>query len=170
MAEPYIGQLSLASWSFANKPYYALCNGQSLAINQYQAVFALLGTVFGGDGRTNFMLPNLQGRTPVGVGTAGGNTIAYGQQGGQETHTLVSSEVPQHTHALNSVQPPNNNSPSGTTLSSAGLIAYGPLVNLGAMNGGTLTQAGSGQAHENRQPYLVMNWLIALSGIFPTRG
>jgi microcystin-dependent protein len=169
MAEPYIGQLLLASWGFAVKPYYALCNGQTLAISSNQPLFALIGTTFGGDGRTNFLLPNLQGRTPVGVGTAGRNTIAYGQQGGQETHTLVSGEVPQHTHALNSIQPANNPSPSGTTLSSGGLIAYGPLVNLGAMNGGTLTPAGSSQAHENRQPYLVMNWLIALTGIFPTR-
>ena len=166
--QPFIGQLLLASWSYQTTPF-VFCNGQTLAIAQYQALFSLLGTTFGGDGRTNFQLPNLQGRTPIGVGTGGAGNIVWGQKGGEDTHTLVANEVPQHTHALNSVPGANSNSPSASMPSSGGLMGYTAPANLGAMNVGTLSTAGGSQAHENRQPYLVMNWLIALNGIFPSR-
>lgn len=164
MATPYVGQLLLAAWSYATKPY-VLCNGQTLPIAQNQPLFSLLGTTFGGDGRVNFQLPNLQGRTPIGVGSG----IAWGQRGGEATHTLNANEVPAHSHTLNSVPGPNSPSPSATMPSSGGVMAYTAANNLGAMNAGTLTTVGSGQAHENRQPFLVMNWLIALTGIFPSR-
>jgi microcystin-dependent protein len=165
--QPYIGQLILASWSYQTTPF-VFCNGQTLPINQYQALFSLLGTTFGGDGRTNFMLPNLQGRTPVGVDVTR-NITTWGQRGGEDFHTLVANEVPAHTHVLNSTPGANSNSPSGTLPGSGGVMAYAAAANLGAMNIGTLTTVGGSQAHENRQPFLVMNWLIALNGLFPSR-
>jgi microcystin-dependent protein len=165
MSTPFFGQLLLASWGYATGPYVP-CNGQTMQISQNQALFSLLGTTFGGNGQTTFLLPNLQGRTPVGVG---GN-IAYGQVGGQETHTLNSNEVPAHNHPLNASATSTAALPAGNLLGSAGVKAYIAPNNLAAMNSGTLGTAGSGQAHENRQPYLVMNWLIALTGIFPSRG
>jgi microcystin-dependent protein len=164
MSTPFFGQLLLASWSYATGPYVP-CNGQTMQISQNQALFSLLGTTFGGDGQRTFLLPNLQGRTPVGVG---GN-IAYGQLGGEETHTLKLNEVPTHNHTLNASATSTSDKPGGNLLGSAGVIAYTTPNNLAAMNGGTLTTTGSNQAHENRQPYLVLNWLIALNGIFPSR-
>jgi microcystin-dependent protein len=164
MDTPYVGQLLLAAWGFATAPYVP-CNGQTMLISQNQALFSLLGTTFGGDGRVNFLLPNLQGRTPVGFG----NGIAYGQVGGEEGHTLVAGEVPVHTHQLNASATANTVGPGGNLLGSGGLVAYTGAAGVSPMNAGTLSNAGSGQAHENRQPYLAMNWLIALTGIFPSR-
>jgi microcystin-dependent protein len=135
-----------------------------MLISQNQPLFALLGTVFGGDGRVNYLLPNLQGRTPVGFG----NGIAWGQVGGEERHTLVPGEVPMHTHQLNA-STANTPGPGGNLLGSGALVAYTDATGVMPMNAGTLSPAGSGQAHENRQPYLAMNWLIALTGIFPSR-
>jgi len=165
MNTPFIGQLLLASWNKSTGPYVP-CNGQTININQNQALFALIGTTFGGDGRMTFLLPNLQGRTPVGVG----NGINWGQLGGQESHTLIGNEVPAHNHVLNASASANQPSPAGNLLGAGGVIAYATPANLGAMNSGTLSTEGSSQPHENRQPFLVMNWLIALTGIFPSRG
>jgi microcystin-dependent protein len=168
MSQPYVAQLLLGSWNIVPKGY-AQCNGQILQINANQALFALLGTTFGGNGVQTFALPNLQGRTPVGVGSNGGNTTAWGQIGGEETHTLIAAEVPQHNHALNVVGGANSTLSNGNMLASGGANVYTAPANLGAMIAGTLSTVGSSQAHENRQPYLVMNWLIALTGIFPSR-
>jgi microcystin-dependent protein len=161
---PFIGQLLLASWSYATTGFLA-CNGQALPINQYQALFSLLGTSFGGNGTTTFQLPNLQGRTPVGVG----NGINWGQTGGEETHTLNANEVPAHNHVLSAAANSNLTSPTGNLPGSAGVVAYTALTNTAPMHAGTLSTVGASQPHENRQPYLVMNWLIALTGIFPSR-
>jgi microcystin-dependent protein len=170
MSTPYIGQLLLAAFGQPGiARVYVPCNGQTMQINSNQALFSLLGTTFGGDGRTTFLLPNLQGRTPVGVGTNGPNNIIYGQKGGEETHTLIPNEVPQHNHALNVVAGANLQSPNGNMLGSGGANVYAAPANPGAMRAGTLGTVGSSQAHENRQPYLVMNWLIALTGLFPSR-
>lgn len=164
MSSPYVGQLLLASWGNTPRPY-APCNGQTIQISQNQALFSLLGTTFGGDGIRTFLLPNLQGRTPAGIGTG----IAWGQLGGTESHTLNKNEVPAHTHTLNASTTANAPSPGGNLLGSAGVVAYTGVANAAAMNGGTLSTMGSGQPHENRQPFLAMNWLIALTGIFPSR-
>lgn len=170
MSTPFIGQLLLAAFGQQGiGNIYVPCNGQSLAINRNQALFSLIGTTYGGS-LTEFNLPNLQGRTPVGFGIQAGLNIAWGQVGGEETHRLVEREVPQHNHALNVVAGANTFKPAGNMLASGGAPIYAIPTSLGAMNASTLSTVGSSQAHENRQPFLVMNWLIALTGIFPSRG
>jgi microcystin-dependent protein len=160
---PYLGQLMLASWNYTTQGW-AMCNGQLMPISQNQALFALLGTTYGGDGIRTYALPNLQGRTPVGFG----NGINLGQVGGEEVHMLAASEVPAHTHLLQSVPGANLTKPAGALVASGGATLFTGAANLGAMNGATIGNNGGSQPHENRQPFLVMNWCIALSGIFPT--
>jgi microcystin-dependent protein len=168
MAEPFLGEIRMMSIAFAPKGW-ALCNGQLLPINQNQALFSLLGTMYGGDGRTNFALPDFRGRTPVHVGTSDtGTNFAQGQRAGSENHTLNSTEMPQHTHnhlvssAAGAVVIANNN-------------AFGnSAVNLYAtQNGGAtmspLGNTGGNQSHSNMQPYSVINFCIATQGIFPSR-
>jgi microcystin-dependent protein len=170
MSTPYVGQLLLAAFGQQKiSSVYVSCNGQTMQVSSNQALFSLLGTTFGGNGIQTFLLPNLQGRTPVGVGALDGNTINWGQAGGEETHLLIEKEVPQHNHALNVVAGANATQPTGHMLASGGAAVYASPTNPGAMNPGTLSTVGSSQAHENRQPFLVMNWLIALTGIFPSR-
>jgi microcystin-dependent protein len=167
MSTPFLGQLLLASWNFATKGY-ALCNGQLLPINQNEALFSLLGTTYGGNGMQNFGLPNLQGRTPIGFG----NGTVLGQAAGEEAHTLVAAEVPSHSHALQAATAAANIiSPGGNLLAATAGAAtpYTGASGLGAMNPATISDAGGSQLHENRQPFLVMNWGIALQGIFPSR-
>jgi microcystin-dependent protein len=168
MSTPFLGQLMLVSWSFANRGF-ALCNGQLLPINQNQALFSLFGTTYGGDGRVNFGLPNLQGRTPMGFG----NGFNIGQVSGQEFHTLIASEVPVHTHTLQGTttaaslsKPPTGNLLAAT---SGAATLYAGAASLQPMNAATISSVGGSQQHENRQPFLVMNWLVALAGIFPSQ-
>jgi microcystin-dependent protein len=172
MAQLFIGQLILASFNFAPKGF-STCNGQLLAINSNQALFSLLGTTYGGNGVQTFALPNLQGRTPIGYSSAGGGGgVVLGQQGGTETHTLISSEVPQHTHQLEGTTTgANNSNPVGNVFGTTGggLSFYTAASGLGSMNAASIGNYGGSIPHENRQPYLVMNWCIALTGIFPTR-
>jgi microcystin-dependent protein len=164
MSTPFLGQLMLVPWAFAAKGW-ALCNGQLLAINQNQALFSILGTTYGGDGRVNFALPNLPGRTPVGMG----NGIPQGQSAGEASHTLTISEVPAHVHTVSAVSPATSGEPGGALLAGGGLAAFNSPTNMAAMNLGTLASFGGSQPHENRQPYLVLNWCIALQGIFPSQ-
>jgi len=161
---PFLGQLMLASWNYTTTGW-AMCNGQLMAINQYQALFALLGTTYGGDGRVNFALPNLQGRTPVGFGS----NIQLGQVGGEDFHTLSAGEVPGHTHPLQAASGANLTKPGGALVAGGGATLFTGAANLGAMNVLTIANSGGGQPHENRQPFLVMNWCIALQGIFPSQ-
>jgi microcystin-dependent protein len=166
--EPFLGQLMLCSWSFAARGW-APCNGQLLAINQNQALFALLGTFYGGDGMRTFALPNLQGMTPIGIGTdQSGNQYPIGRVGGEAVHTLNQQEVPTHTHTVNASKAAANATvPTGGML--AGTSVFTGAANLTGMNNGVILPAGGNQPHENRQPYLVMNWCIALQGIFPSQ-
>jgi microcystin-dependent protein len=167
MSTPYMGQLMLASFNFPPNGW-ALCNGQLMPISQNQALFSLLGTTFGGNGIQTFALPNLQGATPVGVG----NGIAAGEVGGEAFHTLTAAEVPLHTHVLNSVSPATSGKlafTGGVFLAGSGANDFAPASNLVALNSGTLSPAGGSQPHENRQPFLVMSWCIALQGIYPTQ-
>ena len=152
------------SFDFAPKGW-ALCNGQLLPINQNQALFSLLGTTFGGDGRVNFALPDLRGRTPIHVGS--GHTL--GERGGEQAHTLSIAELPMHTHVLNASSTDGNAAvPSAGVLARSATQLYAPPANLAAMNAGSSTNIGGSQAHLNMQPFLTLNFCIALQGIFPS--
>jgi microcystin-dependent protein len=167
MAEPFLSEIRIMSFVFAPKGW-ALCNGQLLPINQNQALFSLLGTTFGGDGRVNFALPDLRGRTPIHVGS--GHTL--GEKGGEQAHTLSIAELPTHTHVLNATSATNNASPptpiNNILADSAPASAYGPEAALVAMNPASVTNTGGSQAHLNMQPFLTLTFCIALQGIFPS--
>lgn len=166
MAEPFLSEIRIMSFVFAPKGW-ALANGQLLPINQNQALFSLLGTTFGGDGRVNFALPDIRGRTPIHVGQ--GHTL--GEQGGEQAHTLILTEMPQHTHVLDgSGATANTDTPGTTTLlgGSAPNDLYTGFASPTALNPSTVTNVGGGQAHLNMQPFLTLNFCIALQGIFPS--
>lgn len=164
MAEPFISEIRIMSFGFAPKGW-ALCNGQFLPINQNQALFSLLGTTYGGNGQTTFALPNLQGRVPIHFGS--GHSL--GELGGQQAHTLTIPELPTHMHQAQA-SPANGNTPIPTN----GVLAavnnlYGSATNLTALSPATITNAGGSQAHLNMQPFLALNFCIALQGIFPSQ-
>jgi microcystin-dependent protein len=167
MAEPFLSEIRIMSFVFAPKGW-ALCNGQLLPINQNQALFSLLGTTYGGDGRVNFGLPDLRARTPIHVGS--GHTL--GERGGEDAHTITLSEMPQHTHfvAASSVFSGGNNSPTGRFLGGAADAYAAPTdpSKFTTLRPGTITNTGGSQAHNNDQPYLVLSFCIALQGIFPS--
>lgn len=165
MAEPFLSEIRIMSFVFAPKGW-ALCNGQLLPINQNQALFSLLGTTYGGDGRVNFALPDLRGRAPIHVGD--GHTL--GEKGGEQAHTLSIAEIPTHTHVLNAT--PNDGAVAVPTGNFFGKAApanpYSAPNQLGAMNAATVANVGGSQAHQNMQPFLVLSFCIALQGIFPS--
>ena len=166
MAEPFLSEIRIMSFVFAPKGW-ALCNGQLLPINQNQGLFSLLGTTFGGDGRVNFALPDLRGRTPIHVGS--GHTL--GERGGEQAHTLSIAELPEHVHVLNatSTVSTTNTSGSGVMLAqSTAADLYGNAANLVAMSPAVVTNTGGSQAHLNMQPFLTLSFCIALQGIFPS--
>ena len=165
MAEPFLSEIRLMSFEFAPKGW-ALCNGQFLPINQNQGLFALLGTTFGGNGQTTFALPDLRGRTPVHVGSS----YTLGQGGGEQAHTLSISELPTHTHPVNasSNNATTDTPAAGEVLGTAAIDLYRAPTNLSAMEPGTVANVGSSQAHLNMQPFLTLNFCIALQGIFPS--
>jgi|SRR4051812_34090749 len=165
MAEPFLSEIRIMSFNYAPKGW-ALCNGQLLPINQNQALFSLLGTRFGGNGQTNFALPDLRGQVPIHAGA--GHTL--GEKGGTESVTLKIQEMPAHMHFFqatnvdaNRVSPPANN-----FLGPANNL-YGPAASLTTLHPSTITAVGGSQAHTNQQPYLVLNFSIALQGIFPSQ-
>ena len=166
MAEPFLSEIRLFSFNFAPKGW-ALCNGQLLPINQNQALFALLGTTYGGDGRVNFALPNLQGRVPI----HRSNSHTLGERAGEQAHTLTQNEMPTHNHfAFANPTPGTQNVPASNMMFAqrAAEIYHGPS-NLTPMVAGTITNVGGSQAHLNMQPFLVLNFCIALQGIFPSQ-
>lgn len=164
MAEPFLGEVKVISWNYAPRGW-AFCNGQLLPINQNQALFSILGTTYGGDGRVSFGLPNLQGRTPVHVGEG----IVLGESAGEATHTLNIQELPAHTHPMiGSSSPGTLPNPASNVWGSSSANPYGSAVNT-AMNPAAILPIGSNLPHENMSPYLVLNFIIALQGIFPSR-
>ncbi|WBA41133.1 phage tail protein [Hymenobacter canadensis] len=179
---PFLSEIMLVSFNFAPRGW-ALCNGQLLPINQNQALFSLLGTTYGGNGQTNFALPDLRGRVLAPIGSNGTATMALGERGGTESHTLLASQIPPHMHGMKCSTDLGTTPLSGTSSTvhhyladnGGGAAQYGstantelasfttavPLVNVSSSMGG-------GQPHENRQPYLCLNYVIALQGIFPS--
>ena len=176
--DPFIGEIRLLPYTNFSLRGWALCNGALLPISQNTALFSLLGVQYGGDGRSTFGLPNLQGRTMVGIGQGPGlSSYTQGQMVGTETVTLLPPQMPAHAHTLSGTVPVLNSaaasgSPQGSYYATAPSEQYGETAdhaNTGTVLSGTTGAAGSGQAHENRQPYLVLNYYIALQGIFPQR-
>ena len=171
MSDPYIAELRIVSFAFAPRGW-AQCNGQTLAINQNQALFSLLGTTYGGNGTTNFALPNLQGATGLhwGTGVGGVSSYSIGQVGGEASHQLSTNEMPAHRHTLHA------GAGAATVVSPAGAVwaasSPGSLYAAAGdttMSTGALGSAGGSQAHPNMPPYQVLNVIIALVGIFPSR-
>jgi microcystin-dependent protein len=177
MTQPFLGQIEIFSFNFAPKGW-ANCSGQLLPINQNQALFSLLGTTFGGDGRTTFGLPDLRGRVPI----SQSNGYIMGQISGEENHTLLSSEMPLHTHQMNAnnsvgnTQTPATNATlgKGTGVQNPGgnfniSIYSNQTTPATSMSMSTIGNVGGSQAHNNMMPFLVLNVCIATSGIFPSR-
>jgi microcystin-dependent protein len=162
MSEPFLGEIKIISWNFPPKGW-AFCNGTLLPINQNQALFSILGVTYGGDGMRTFGLPNLQGRTPVHVG----NGIVLGEMGGETSHTLNISELPAHNHVpVGSKADSTSSSGAGNLWARNNASPYAGTPNT-AMSPQSITVVGGNQPHENMSPYLVLNFVVALQGIFP---
>ena len=179
MADPFMGEIRIMSFGF-NPKGWAMCNGQLLPINQNQALFSLLGTTYGGDGRTTFLLPDLQGRVAMHLG----NGHTQGESGGETAHALSITEMASHNHTIgvDSATVADNNSNTATTNSVLGqsigkpssgapfpVALYGSSAPAAALAAGTIGSTGGSQPHSNLQPHLVVNFIIALQGIFPSR-
>jgi microcystin-dependent protein len=163
-SQPFLSEILIVSFNFPPKGW-ALCNGQLLPINQNQALFALLGTTYGGNGQTTFALPDLRGRVPIHVG----NGHSLGEKAGSTSVTLTQQQLPQHLHVLNAT-----NSGGDTVVAAGNYLAsfsngYGPPAALTTMSSAAVTSVGGSQAHNNMMPYLTLNFIIALQGIFPSR-
>jgi len=164
MSEPFLSEIKIVSFNFPPKGW-ALCNGQFLPINQNQALFALLGTTYGGNGQTTFALPNLRGRVPIHVGN--GHTL--GEVAGATSVTVNIQQLPTHFHSLTAAKATaTTNDPSNAYFGAAAALYHAP-TSLTPLFPGTVTNVGGSQPHNNMMPYLVLNFIIALQGIFPSR-
>lgn len=172
MADPFVAEIRIFPFNFAPKGW-AFCNGQLLPISQNTALFSLLGTTYGGDGRSNFALPNLQGNAPMHPGQGPGLSLHdLGETGGTETVTLLLSETPSHSHAISASQSDGTDqSPVGERLASGvgGVASYAPPGNPTQLSPQVISPAGGNQPHNNMQPYLTLNFCIALQGVYPPR-
>ena len=165
MSEPFLAEIKLVGFNFAPRGW-AFCDGQIMPINQNQSLYSLLGTTYGGDGRTSYALPDLRGRTPLHVGDG----YQLGQKGGAETVTLTAAEIAAHTHTFKaSNSAGDNRSGSNEVLATAPMYRSPEASTTTALRSGTITNAGGGQAHNNMQPYTTLGFTIALQGLFPSR-
>jgi len=164
MSEPFLSEIKMVSFNFPPKGW-AFCNGQTMPINQNQALFSLLGTTYGGNGMTTFALPNLQGKVPVHMGSG----FALGQTGGEASHTLSIAEMPQHAHVFQGTTNNADNPAVTGNLMATSANLYTAANNLTTLDPSTVGNAGGSQPHENMQPYLAVSFCIALQGIFPTQ-
>ena len=165
MSQPFLAEIKIISWNYAPKGW-AFCNGQLLPINQNQALFSILGTTFGGDGRVNFGLPDFRGRIPIHVGQG----LLLGQKAGEESHTVTQQEMPAHNHIVQASGAAANKAvPTNNFLANVSTKVYAGNANVTTLHPTTIANVGGSQSHENRQPYLVLNFIIALQGIFPSR-
>ncbi len=172
MADPFVAEIRIFPFNFAPRGW-AWCDGQLLPLSQNTALFSLLGTTYGGNGKSNFALPDLQGRAPMHPGQGPGLSLHdLGETGGSETVTLLESEIPSHSHAWNvrAADPGEDRTPANEALArSTGGNLYGAVSSLVAMSDNALPPAGGDQPHNNMQPYLTFYFNIALQGVFPPR-
>lgn len=170
MSEPFVGEIRMFAGNFAPRSF-AFCDGQLMAISQNDALFSLFGTIYGGDGRTTFGLPDLRGRVPIHMGSGPGLTPrSIGTMGGSENVTLTANEVGSHNHGfVASTDPAGDASPAGNvTAKPSGANLYGTGA-ASAMDGSSITPTGSGQSHTNLMPTQCINFIVALFGIYPSR-
>lgn len=171
MSEPYVGQIKMFAGSFAPRGY-AFTDGQLLSVSQNDALFSLLGTIYGGDGRTTFGLPDLRGRVPIHAGTGPGlSPRSLGSKGGTEDEVLNSNQLPSHTHTVQfETGPGDTSNPDGEYLgASPNVRIFRPAPPVGAMSAASITATGGSQSHTNVMPFLCINFIIALVGIYPSR-
>ena len=169
-SDPFLGQIMIVPYNFAPTGWQ-FCDGQILSIAQNTALFSLLGTTFGGDGRTTFALPDLRGRAPIGTGQGPGLQLYdLGQTGGVEEVTLTLSQIPSHTHVpMGAAAVANTGSPAGAFWAMPRALLYSSVAPSAAMSTEALGSTGGGHPHDNLKPYLVMTYIIATQGIFPSR-
>jgi len=169
MAQPFVGQLLLVGFNFSAAGW-TFCQGQILPISENQTLFQLIGTTYGGDGQETFSVPDLRGRVPIHQGSYQGQTFVIGQMGGTEAVTLTTNQMPQHNHVVScSANSSNSSDPTNGVVAVAGDRRYSSVPPSVAMAGGMVSTQGGSQPHNNIQPYLVLNWLISLFGIFPSQ-
>ena len=172
MSEPFLAEVRIVGFNFAPRGW-AFCDGQLLPINLNQALFSLLGTTYGGDGRTTFALPDLRGRTPLHKGnstTAGSVNHLLGNKNGEEAHSLTTSEMPGHDHSVAAnAASATSDEPQGNLPARPGFDAYRSPSSLGTLGTETVANSGGGTGHENMQPWLALKFCIALQGLFPSR-
>lgn len=170
MADPFVAEIRIFPFNFAPRGW-AWCDGQLLPLSQNTALFSLLGTTYGGNGQSNFALPDLQGRAPMHPGQGPGLSLhGLGEIGGSETVTLLESEIPAHSHALNtSIRPSDGLNPAARSVGTGNNV-YAPPANLTLAAPEALAPSGGNQPHNNMQPYLTFYFCIALQGVFPPRG
>ncbi len=170
MSNPFLGMINIVGFNFAPQGY-AFCDGAILSINQNQSLFALLGTTFGGDGRSTFGLPDLRSRVAIHIGNFnGGTNHQLGNKGGEENHTLVTGEIPSHSHRVQASNTDANTPiPTNNVLGNVPTQIYRAAANLTGMSAQAVASQGSSQGHVNMQPFGVLNFIIALQGVFPSR-
>jgi microcystin-dependent protein len=165
MATPFLGEIKICAFGFA-PPGWALCNGQQLPINQNQGLFSLFGTTYGGNGQTTFALPDLRGRMPIHFG----NGYVMGERGGSQAHTLTINELPTHTHQLlHSTNAATTDNPAGNAPAATVSPIYGPPQSLTAVSPAAVQNVGGSQAHLNMAPFLTLNFIVAIQGVFPSQ-
>ena len=168
MGSPYIGEIRLFAGNFAPVGW-AFCQGQILAISEYETLFNLIGTTYGGDGQSTFALPDLSSRVPIHAGTGGGGSFVIGQFGGVETVTLTQSQIPAHNHVPRaSLATGTQTSPAGNVWASSANLPFSSNAPSAAMDAAAIGNAGGSQPHDNMQPFLAINFIISLFGIFPS--